>query len=353
MDIKKKRQYSLIGMAIIIVVVLLIPFKVPYTLKVFARIYPSQVWTISRDGAGAFYSELTNNLTGLKNEFTNFEFERGDIANLHINDVLLPYSLVKKGDTVATISSLLLEEQISNLTSELEIEYATLEASKTGSKISDIKVIDEELVLARQKYDQEQRKFNRINTLYTDSIVPYETFEATQDNMKVAEIEMKILERRLASAKTGEKPASINLIMAKINSLNQRIKYLQDRQLNYSIVSPITGRVDFSESNSTLISISNTKNYIVSAPVKLSYRKYIDSNSEIELNVGGLTDVVKAKNVKLESQIGQIDNQQVVMMKTLIPESPMLSTGMLMECKINCEPVTLIEYFKRSIKIVL
>ncbi len=353
MDIRKKRLYSLIGLAIILILILLLPFEIPYSIKVLARIYPQQEWSLKRDPSGTFFSEMTNNMTGFKNEFTNYEFERGDIANIHINNNLQPNSFVRKGDTIAHISSLLLKEQIANLKNELQIEYANLEASKSGSKIADIKVIEEELDLARQKYNQTKRKFNRINTLFSDSIIPDETFETTEDNMKVAEIEVKILERRLTAAKTGQKPESINLIWAKINSLEQQIRHLQNRQLNYSIISPLSGMVDFNESNNDLIRISTAQKYIVSAPIKVGNRKYIDTNTRLDMNISGLDSAIVAENLKVENIVGVVNNKQVVMIKAPLKLNPGIVTpGMVIECTVVCQPVSLIEYFTRSTKII-
>ncbi|MEA3445125.1 MAG: hypothetical protein U9R19_10420 [Bacteroidota bacterium] len=350
MDIRKKRQYSLFGFAAIIVIALLIPFKMPFSFKVLAKVYPYQEWNLKRDGAGSFYSEFLNNMTGFKNDFTNYEFERGDIANIHINNLLIPGTLVSKGDTIAHISSLLLKEQIANLKSEIEVEYAMLEASKSGSKIADIKVLEEELLLAQQKFAQARRKFKRINTLFSDSIIPDDKFETSEDNLKIAGIEVKILEKKLVSAKTGQKTANINLIMAKINSLDQQIQYLENRQLNYSIVSPISGMIDYNENNSALISISNTKKHIISAPIKVSYRKYIRTTTEMELSISGLDSIFKTRKIKAENSIGIVNNKQVIMLRASIDVNPgLLTPGMIMECKVNCEPITLLEYLKRSV----
>ena len=350
MNSKRIRQYSLLILVVLLVLIFFLPFKIPYTSRTIARVYPQQEWKLSRDNNGNIYSAIKNNKNSLINDFTNYEFERGDISNIHIN---LNSNNVKKGDTIAVITSVILAEQIAELEGEVMVEEAMLAAAGTGLKAEDVNIIKSKLALAQQEFNQANINYTRISLLHAKNAVSDEVFETAQNTLKTKEINITIFQRKLEAATKGEKQEDINLIKMRINTLKQQAEFIKSRQLNYSIISPISGIVQNYNTEENLLSISDISSVLIKTAVKASFSEFIDNNSHFELSLTRSDTTILINNIINKEPLSIIDNQQVVIINSVINNNQeKLVPGMTIECKVVCEPITISEYFKRSIKFV-
>ncbi len=353
MNSKRIRQYTLIALIVFLVLLFFLPIKIPFTIKAVARIYPEKEWKIMKDKSGSIYSLVKDYESGLTNDFTNYAFERGDIANIMLSSSVKSNKIISKGDTIVTISSMLLKEEINELKGKIEVEEALLKSSSTGERPEDINVIESELLLAKQKYMQEKRNYNRIKELHDKAAVSDELYENSENTDKIAEISVNILEMKLKAAKKGKKPEDLKLVKTNINSLKQQISLLERRQHIYSIVSPLTGIVNNSTDEAQILAIAGTKQLELKMAIEPAYKEYINGNSVLLIQNNNSFVEIENHGFKINDSVELINNRQVLILKTKLDNTDNeLSPGMILKCKLKCEPISLYEYFSRTIKVL-
>ncbi len=207
--------------------------------------------------------------------------------------------------------------------------------------------------MAKQNLKQEERNFKRINKLHNDSAISNELFEAADNTYKMAGINVNILEMKLAAAKKGKKPEDISMIKANIKNLKEQISLLERRQKIYSVVSPLTGIVSNNSDETVILAVASTDKLILEMAVKPAFREYINSNSVIQLQIAGLDTIIENHNIKIDNSVKIINNRQVLIIKSKLENKDnKIAPGMILNCKIKCEAVSMAEHFKRSIKVL-
>ena len=352
MNPKIIRRVFLALLIVLLLIIIFSPFKVPYSFELSGRIYPTKEWKLIKETNGSLYSIMIDNMSGLKSHFTNYEFERGDIANIDINKKIQPESFVFKNDSVAHITTLLIDEQILNLQNQLLVEKALLKSNTSGLKNEDVDIAKEELNYANQKLNQQKLAFARYEKLYQDTVFTDKIYEEQVNLLQLAKIQVTIAEKKLRAAESGDKPEEINLIKTKIESLEKEIANLQLRKLSYTILSPMSGKVSLNNLPEELISICEPNKYILVAPVQVYNRQYLNDSTKITFNLPNFEKPISLSISQINDFVGIINNQQTILTKTIFEtKKNSVSQGMIIHCKIICAPVTILEYIKRATKI--
>lgn len=350
MRITKKLILSLFFLAIIIVFI--IPFKIPYTIKATARIYPSQEWILMVGQDDSFISVIYDNKTNVINNLTNYKFDRGDIAELMINPQLVSGQQVNKGDTIAYIHSFVIENELSILRSEIEVEKASLEVITAGEKESIILEAENKYDYAKQQLKLDEKTFFRQKTLFRDSVISAAEFDLAENAYQLAKINLNILENELLSLKSGDKPSEINLINIRINSIKNNIEILENQKDQYFIITPKSGIINFSPAFEQYFSISDINEYILKIAIQLKNRMYIGSLSSINFEIDGDNAINTASLLQINDKVESIGSHQVFFIKALADNSDNISRGMAVQCKIGCDNVSLFEYCRRTMDFV-
>jgi len=350
MRITKKLILLLFFSAIIIVFI--IPFKIPYTFKATAKIYPSQEWVLMSGQDDSFISVIYDNKTNVVNNLTNYKFERGDIAELKINPQLVSGQQINKDDTIAYIHSYVIENELSKFHSEIEVEKASLDVITSGEKESIIKEAEKKYDFAKQQLKLDEKIFLRQQTLFQDSVISTAEFEQTENVYQLAKINLNILENELISLKSGDKPSEINLINKRINSIKNNIEILENQKDRYFIISPKSGIINFSPAFGQYFSISDINEYILKIAVQLKNRMYIDSLSSINFEIDGDNAINTASLLQITNKVESIGSHQVFFIKALADNSDNISRGMAVQCKIGCDNVSLFEYCMRTLDFI-
>ena len=350
MRITKKLILLLFFSAIIIVFI--IPFKIPYSFKATARIYPSQEWVLMSGQDDSFISVIYDNKTNVINNLTNYKFERGDIAELMINPQLISGQEINKGDTIAYIHSFEIENELVKLRSELEVEKASLDVLKSGEKISIINEAEKKYDYAKQQLKLDEKTFLRQQTLFQDSVISVAEFDQAENVYQLAKININILENELLSLKSGDKPSEINLINEKINSIKNSLEILENQKKRYFIISPRSGIINFSPAFGQYFSISNDNEYILKIAIQLKNRMYLDSLSSINFEIAGDNAINTASLMQINDKVESIGSHQIFFIKALADNNDNISRGMAVQCKIGCDNVSLFEYCMRTMDLV-
>jgi len=350
MRITKKIILLLFFLAIIIVFI--IPFKIPFAFKATARIYPSQEWVLMAGQDDSFVSVIYDNKTNVVNNLINYKFERGDIAELQINPLLVSGQQINKGDSIAYIHSYEIENELAKLQSELQVEQASLDVVATGEKESIIKEAERKYDYAKQQLKLDEKTFLRQQALFQDSVISAAEFDQAENAYQLAKINLNILENELLSLKSGDKPSEINLTNERINSIKNNLEILENQKDQYFINSPKSGIINFSPVLGQYFSISDNNEYILEIAVQLKNRRYLDSLSSINFAIDGDYKTNTASLLQINPKVESIGSHQVFFMKALADNNENISRGMAVQCKIACDDVSLFEYCMRTLDFV-
>ena len=104
-------------------------------------------------------------------------------------------------------------------------------------------------------------------------------------------------------------------------------------------------------SNDTLLIVRDTSNYVIAMPVKwLSMERVsLQQNVEISARVPAFSFKGKVSNISQTTQL--LNGEQIVWTTATVSNIPdQVLSGMIVDCSILCEPVTLLKYLDYLIK---
>jgi hypothetical protein len=335
----------------ICIIVLMLPLKVPYTVKTFGRLQPIQRWMVTSGANGQLLTSLINYKTGLADGYRASQFAREGTIKFSFHPRILAGDYVRAGDTVATIYSSGTEERVADLQGQLKVMRATLTADVTGEKESIIRQYEAVVAHAEEKAANQRRITERLQTLYQRQLATQQEFEIAESESRVLDADVDIAKAQLKAARTGVKPESTELIEAKLATLGDDLSAVHERQESFCLFSPISGRISRTYSADTLLVVSDTTAYVVLIPITISDVSYVVPGQLVRITVGRKDDQVDGRLLLLDTQTHQLKGRQIQIGTALIEQTSMdLPLGMISPCVVQCGSVTPLEYVKRVIE---
>lgn len=348
---KLNRRHVLILIFLLSIIVVFIPFKVHYSFESTALVFPIQEWHLKRGQDDSYVSELVNNKTNAISHLKNYKFERGDVAEVNIREDLIAGALAQNTDTIAEIHSFDIDNEITKLRNQKAIEENALIMSQTGEKVELIQQAQRQYDFANQQLNLERKNFERQSSLYKDSIISASEFETAENTFRLAEINVEIAKNELDAIKSGSKIEELNYIQQRIDSYEREISTLEKLQNEFYIIPPISGIVQYNKVSNGIITLSDTTNYILKIPVKLSNIQFLKDITAIRLKIPGYDQEIEASFLDLEESVNLMANQQMAIAKALIPGGQRnIYPGMAVQCKVVCDEITIYQYLKRGIQ---
>jgi hypothetical protein len=343
------RRHILILLLILIVISIFLPIKVRYSFEATAKIYPVKEWKLSRGSEEGFWSQTYNYETDAMGEFKNYRFERGDIAELEINKDLKFDAPIQAGDTIAYIKSYLIDNQITQLKSQRDVEMANKNVVSTGEKQSLVEQAQREYNYAVQKLELEKKNFARQERLFRDSVITASDYDTYENSLKLAEINVQVAEEALLALSTGEKDPVVNLSEQKIISYQNEIDKLEHQKEQYYIVTPVNGLLSYNTETGGIIKVSAIDNLLLKIPVAYQHSGYLKDLYKVTFSTPDNKITVDASFKGFEENINLIQNQQYVIARAVTTEPTKgIYPGMLVKCRIYCDKVRILEYLKRN-----
>jgi hypothetical protein len=340
-----------------IVSLFFMPIKVPFSFRTTALVHPLKKWSLRADQDGNFFGELKNFKTGAIEQSTSYRFERGDIATLRVNGNVINNSKVSSGDTLGYLYSRLVEERYQRLTNQLAIEQRQMQSSLAGEKVEVIQNLQQKLVLAEQQLNLMEKNFERMQVLYSDSVITSAEYENAENQYLSAITNVNIAKSNFEIAVTGDKPENIALIQENIARYNKEIIFLEGTKQQYVLVSPINGKLILNQhlpNQVDYISIMDTSAFVIYIPIRFQYRQYLDDNMRFEFTVPGTDQPVEAAVIDISDRVELISSHQVLFVKALIvTQSPLIMPGLSVQSRFIGEPITIREYVQRTLNIFL
>jgi hypothetical protein len=343
-----------VGILFLLIIILFLPIKVPYSIKSPGKILPAKEWIVSKGPDGRLITVLKDNKLGISRNYSVSQFERGDAIQFSIRPDISSGSAIKEKDTVASIYSNEIERQFIQLKGELEVAKASLAANETGEKQSSIREEKDRLEYMKKQAEEQKKIFNRLEALYQKDLVSQEEYEISKGTADLNQINISIAEAHLQTIQTGVKKEQIDYINSQIQSLQKQIDVLQKRFKNYTLISQVTGVAKRILGNDTLLVVSDTSEFVVLIPVKWEERNYLSSNQKVYLKAPDSSITQDATLVRIDKSIHPLNGGQVFFV-TAFFDSPKIDflSGLMVQCTIQCAPIRPVEYLKRIFSSIL
>jgi len=348
---KQKIQITVL-LGVIILITYFFPFKIPYKINSVAKLMPAHQWILSRGADGDIKTNTINHLSGINNSYQLISFERGESMVLDLNANLKNGQVVEQGDTLGVIYSSSQQESLVQLNGELHVLAATIKASMSGVKRTEVKEARERLEMAKSKYDKQTKIVDRLNKLLQKELIAEEDYQTASDESNVLEKAVNIRQAELESSLSGEKAEEINMLKKRITAVENKISFLQQQiDSQNSIIVPFKGRIERSFSEDTLLVLSNFDLGIAFIPVALEEAEYIGEGENVSFTSANTSELLTGV-VQMKQPVMQIiDGKQCIMvLATVYNLSRDFISGMFTQAEINCGTVSLHTYLKRNIE---
>lgn len=346
-----------IGIILIVLIVasIFVPVDIPYGFDSTAKVYPLQEWVIHKRPDGSLVSTLHNHKTGLLKDYSSYQFDRGDVVNIQFNPNQISESKIDSGELIAVIQSNFLNGQLVSLENEKLIEKANLLRAQAGSKPEIVSQAREELHLAEQELEIQKLKIARAKDMLDEGLLARAEFENTENDFKQANNALVVAKEKIEVATSGDRPEEVAYIKSRITSIRNQLDFLKTTTQNYTIHSPIAGKISFETGlDGDRMIVADTTEHILIIPVKLKDRDFMGENTIIELSILGQDTLVPAKLLGVNDKVEIINRNVVVLAKASVSgDIPGLASGMPVKCKITCGAVRVLEYLKRSTNLEL
>ena len=346
-----KNKIIILTLIITAAILIFLPIKVPYKINSVAKLMPAHQWLLSRGPDGDILTTTIDNLSGINNSYQLTSFERGESMILDINQNLRNGQQVNKGDTLGIIYSSSQQENLVELNGELQVLTATLKASTSGVKRTEVREARERLEMAKSEYTKQQKIVERLNKLLKKELIAEEDFQTASDELSVLEKGVNVREAELESSLSGEKDEQINLLLKQINAVENKISFLKKEiDLQNSIITPFGGRIERSFSQDTILVLSNYEMGVALVPVSIDEANYFNEGDEVKFistnSENVLSGIVQAK----QSIMQMIGGKQCIMVLATVHNiSKGFISGIITKSEINCGSIPLITYLERNI----
>jgi hypothetical protein len=346
------KRHILILLLLLAILIIFLPIPVRYSFVASAKVYPLKEWKLSRGQDEGFWSQTYDYETDALGDFKNYRFERGDISGLKILENLVFDAPVNINDTVARIESFFIQNEITRLSNLRDVEIANMNVVSTGEKQSMVEQAQRQYNYAMQQFDLEKKNFARQERLFRDSVITPADYDMYENALKLAEINTQVAYNELISLSTGEKDPVVNLSGQKIRSYEKEIKRLETQKAQYTIVTPISGLLSYDASIGGIIKVSDIGRLLLKIPVAYQQASYLNSLYAVKFSTPDNKITINATFKGFDENINLIQNQQFVIARAITTEStPGIYPGMVVQCRIYCDKVSLLEYLKRNFSV--
>lgn len=336
------------AVALVAAVLIFLPIRVPYTVTVPGKVFPSEEWILVRDQDGSLGAILRNHLRGTVESYSVNQFERGDAVRVSFSPGIRPTSRVTLGDTIGAIYSNETQRQLANLTGELARVMSAVAFYSTGEKEPIVEQARATVQRAQEQVRQQQALVDRMKRLEQNQHVAAQDVELAETQLEVYRAEVRIAEAALEAARTGAKPQQIDLTRAEAEALQREIQMLEDRLNMFTITSPISGIAVRSFGIDTLLTVKGTDAFVVVMPVPLRRHAYVDEGSKVEIEVIGSRERTLATVQQFGDAVHSVNGEAVVMATAYVADpGARLIPGAMVRCTIDTGKVPIVEYLKR------
>jgi hypothetical protein len=144
----------------------------------------------------------------------------------------------------------------------------------------------------------------------------------------------------------------VNLSEQKIRSYEIEINRLETQKAQYTISTPISGLLTYNTETGGIIKVSDISRLLLKIPVAYQHSSYLNSLYKVSFSTPDNKITVNATFKGFDENINLIQNQQFVIARAVTSgPTPGIYPGMVVQCRIYCDKVSLLEYLKRNFSV--
>ncbi len=334
----------------LILLVISVFIKIPYKISTYSEVFPKEKWLLTRGTGGELISHMIDFEKGHTTLYDISQFERGEFVSVNLDQFLKGRKEISVGDTIVTMQSSNVTDQLITAEGELNVAIASLESQSSAQKKPLIEEAENRLRYTEERLIEQKVLYERAKQLFEKGVASQQEYELQKWTYDLLEIEKKIFWAQLENLRTGVKPEDINLLETQINSLNRRLAFLKDWNSKLVIISPIEGKISTSLSPDTLLNVVNFNQIILHAPIKIYDLIEFKQGQRIELSFTDLEKNYSGVIVNKNQEIKIVSGQQVAFISILIDNvDKHLLPGMIVESSLILNEITLFDYIIRLV----
>lgn len=344
----KHVRIALLLVLVLLAFVVFLPIDVAYSIDTVGRVYPVQEWTLEQESDGSVVSTVYNYRNGRNESFQKFQFERGDIIGIQWRPGLTQSGSVRLSDSVASIQSFLLEQELLRQENELALARASLRTLQVGRKAPVIQEASQQLELAQERLQLAELNYNRNKALFEAGVIARASFDVFNNEYQLARISVQAAESRLLDVRTGERPEDINVVRSQVRASEREIALLKAKQQRYAITAPLSGQIRFGAEKSSLLVVTDTSAFVLSFPVEEREVRWLPANAQVQVRPPGQLPFY-ASLTSYSETVSMLAGKQVRLGHAACkPDSLGLSAGMIIPCTVICDTISLWQYTRRK-----
>jgi len=322
-----------------------VPIRISADISISGKIYPAKQWVLFAGTNGQIMHTQIDMVAGVSHIYETREFSRGDDVRFEINPEILRKSLVMKNDTIGMIYSNETRMLLNAARKDLEVKQALLKSYLTGMKEAEQQLAKKRLDYARIDAELQQKLYERQKELYDQDVIADQIYEDQERLAKLKQAQVEINEAELESARTGEKPETIEFVKAEIEKIRTQIRDLEEKLEMQTIISPITGIFQNSYSADTLMIIESVDELIIKMPVNLKERRRVFTGQNVESTVLGQKQPFRSEVVHISNHINSTGGKQTFIVTAAIRnQQDELLPGVVFKGKMEAEKILLRDY---------
>lgn len=347
-----KNTISWIVIFTVLLLIVLIPVELPHNISVKGKIYPAKQWMLVKGRDGDLMTTLFNYKKGVNENFGVTQFERGDAVEFSLSERIISGTSVSPDDTLGMIYSNTTEKELIELRSELAVDSALLKVNISEEKEAIVKSEEQRLEYARKQLEEQQKVFRRQKSLYEKQLISEEEYEVAEGAIELFKINVEIAKERLQTVSTGAKEEEVNLVRSRIVGLKNRIDILERKFSDLVIQSPVSGIINRGFSGDTLLTISDTTDFITFIPVKIDDYKFVKPQQKIVFEDMESKKTVLAEIQSIDRSIKSgLQSQYFVATAIIKTKKSALLPGLVLNGEIIGETILLRDYLFNIINI--
>ncbi|MDQ7096314.1 efflux RND transporter periplasmic adaptor subunit [Desulfosporosinus sp. PR] len=207
-------------------------------------------------------------------------------------------SVVKKGDTLITLDTKDIENQVAQAQAAVDTAQANLVKTQVGARPEQIAQAQAQLDAAKTAYTNAQTNYDRNQQLASAGALSQAQLEASQTQLSAAQAQYNSAQDSLNMLTKGETQETINVLQAQVKQAQAALDLAKTQLDNGTIVSPISGTVSAKNINIgelaspgvALLSVVNDDSLFISASLPAGLVGSVKAGQEVVVRVSEIPD---------------------------------------------------------------
>jgi uncharacterized protein with GYD domain len=322
----------------------LVPIRFPSGVNTYATIAPTNRWVLVKSTDGQLISSTFNYGSGMSEGYRVSTFNQGSSVYFTLDSSLAPGHVVSVGDTIASVYSTDVAEQLSALNGQLAAARGALAVNSSGQKSAIVTEAEKRLEFAKRRRQEHRKVERRTVLLFEQNYVPQGEYDRVVSEANALDDEIALAEANLEVALTGAKPEMLDLGNANIAALQGEIEAVKRRASTLVLTAPISGTITPTYSGDTLVTVTSTE-FLALIPVRRADYSRVASTTQARLTLRGLSGTVQGTLIGLNREFKVIGGHEALIATGRLDGlTADLMPGMLVQCRIHCAPVSFLDF---------